>query len=201
MNFLTHLLFLSSNYIAPIAFLGAILGGEEILVLLSILAAQGFFSIYTMFIFFYIGILVSDFIWFFIGKYHSFNWLKKKKFIANTFNKAGNLLDKLSSKKKFQALLITKFLYGLRIPTIVYLARHKMPAKKFLIYSIILNLAWVSIITLLGFSAGKGIALAQKISNNIVLALFLIGLTLLLFTLFIKWISNLVKKKLQEENN
>ena len=60
MPVITKILLFFGNNIPAVSFIGAIVGGEETLVLLSILAAKGFLSIGDVFVFFYLGIMYAN---------------------------------------------------------------------------------------------------------------------------------------------
>ena len=194
-----QILSLFGNYTPIISFVGAILGGEETLILLSILAAQGFLNVWYLLIFFYLGILVSDSIWYFLGKLNLLHWLINKKIISKAFLYWDNLLNRATKKSDFQALFFTKFLYGTRIPTLMYLSKERLTFKSFFVYNIITNLIWVPIILLIGLSAGKGISLAANIQNNLTLYLFLIGITLIIFTILTRILAGLLRRWLKKE--
>ncbi len=187
------------NYTPLISFFGAIIGGEETLIFLSILASHGFLNLFYLFTFFYLGILVSDTIWYFVGKSRLFNWFVNKKIISRAYLHWDRLLNAATRRNDFQALFLTKFLYGLRLPTIMYLSRERLKIKHFFGYSLITNFIWVSAIMLIGWYAGKGISLTTSISNNIVLYLILVGIVLLMFTLFIRLLSEATKKWLKNK--
>lgn len=182
------------NYTSLVSFFGAIIGGEETLVVLAILAAHGYISILSLGIFFYLGIVVSDLMWYSLGRSRIFNWIIKRKSVSKIYYYWDKLLNKSTKGNNFQALLITKFLYGLRLPTIMYLARERMKLKSFFFYTLIVDAIWVSAILIIGWFAGKGISLATNLSDNIILFLVLIGVTLVLFTLLVKFISEVTKR-------
>ncbi|MFH0951510.1 MAG: hypothetical protein V1765_03505 [bacterium] len=194
MDLISQILLFFGNYTPVIAFLGAIIGGEETLILLSILASHGHLAIWSVFIFFYLGILVSDCLWYFIGRSRLFDWIIKRKIISNIYLHWDKLLNAATQNSNFQALLVTKFLYGLRLPTIMYLARERITIKSFIGYSTIVNFIWVLIIATIGWTAGKGISLATNIFNNLILYLLLIGATLVVFTLLIRLLSKTTKQ-------
>jgi len=196
---ITKILLFFGNNIPAVSFIGAIVGGEETLVLLSILAAKGFLSIGDVFVFFYLGIMVSDILWYYAGKSRIFSWLTKKQFISKAYVHWGKLLNKATKENDFQALLITKFLYGFRLPTIMYLSRERLSLKSFLKYSLITDFVWTGTILSIGWLAGKGINTAAHFSDNIVLYVFLIGLVLALFIILMRTISNKVKQWLEKK--
>lgn len=194
MNFVEQILLFFGNYTPIIAFLGAIIGGEETLIFLSILGAQQYLNIELVFIFFYLGILTSDLLWYGIGKSKLFDWLVQRKILSALYFRWGKLLHTATKGNNFQALFLTKFLYGFRLPTIMHMAREKMEMRSFIFYSIITNLIWVAVITTIGWFAGKGIALATNLSDNLILYLAIIGLTLVFFAVFVRMMSNIIKK-------
>ncbi len=199
MALITQLLSFFGNHTFIVSFFGAIIGGEETLILLSILASHEVLDIGYVLIFFYAGILVSDSIWYFLGKSKLIYWLMNKKIISKTFLYWDKLLNKATEKSDFQVLFFTKFLYGTRILTLMYLSNVRLKFKSFILYNIIANFVWVSTILLIGWSAGKGISLAADISNNLILYLFLIGIILMTFTILIRILSKLVKKWLRQK--
>lgn len=181
-----------------VSFLGAIIGGEETLILLSIYSAKGALNLADILAFFYLGIMVSDTIWFLAGRSRLFARLVKLKFVSFAYEYWGKLLDMATKRKDFQALFFTKFLYGFRIPTIMYLARERLSLRSFLLYSFPTNLVWVGIISALGWSTGKGIKIATYLSNNIMLEVFLVGIVLILFAVIMKTTSTRLKLWLQD---
>jgi membrane protein DedA with SNARE-associated domain len=198
MNWTIKILAFFGNYTPALAFFGAIVGGEETLIFLAILAAHGTLNAWLLLIFFYLGICVSDLLWYFIGKSKFFDWLMSKRIFSKAYMHWGKLLNTAAKDSDFQALFLTKFMYGSRLPTIMYLARERMHIKPFIGYTLIINLIWIIIIFLFGWFAGKGIAVADSLSNNIVLTLFLIGIVLVIFTLLTKYLSALTKKWLNK---
>ena len=195
---ITYILSFFGDYTPIVSFLGAIIGGEETLIFLSILASHGVLNAYYLFSFFYFGIVVSDFMWFFIGRSRIFNWLVKRRILSRIYFNWGKLLN-AATKSDFQALFTTKFLYGSRLPTIMYLSRERLKIKSFFGYSLIINFVWVAIIFSIGWLSGKGISLAANISENVVLFLILVGITLLTFTIVIRLLSGAIKKWLKKQ--
>lgn len=199
MDVITQILLFFGNNIPAVSFAGAIIGGEETLVLLSILSAKGFLNIWTVLVFFYFGIVVSDMLWYYIGKSKLFTLLIKIRLLSAAYDYWGKLLDKATAKSDFQALLITKFLYGFRLPTIMYLARERLTIGSFLKYALFTNFIWVGAISAIGWLAGKGISTAAFFSDNIVLHVFLIGVVLALFAILMRTLSTKTKLWLEKK--
>ncbi len=196
MGLINFILQFFAVYPAIICFLGGIFGGEETIFILSILAVQNNINFLIIIFFSYLGILVSDIIWFFLGRTKLFNWLIKRKIFSKVYYHFDKTLDKVTKGNDFKALLFTKFLYGLRIITIMYLARERMKFKQFLKYSLIIVGIWTIVVCSLGFAAGQGVKIALIISNNLTLTLILFGITIILFNILIRILSEEVKKLL-----
>ena len=199
MGILTQLLIFVGDYAPLVCFLGAILGGEETLILLSIIAAHGYMSIWIILVFFYLGIIVSDMIWYYAGKSELFNWLVRRKLLSRAYFHWGKLLDKATKGNDFRALFLTKFLYGFRLITIMYLSRERIRLRKFIEYSLIVDAIWVGAITTIGWFAGKGVKLANTLSNNLVLTLFIAGIIIIGFTIIMRLIAKKVRIWLEKK--
>jgi len=199
MDIISQILIFFGNNTPAISFFGAIIGGEETLVLLTIYSVDGTLHLGYILLFFYLGIMVSDTMWYLIGKSRLFAWLIKLKFISSAYGYWGKLLDTTTKKKDFQTLFVTKFLYGFRIPTIMYLARERLSLQSFLKYSLLANFIWVGIISTLGWMTGKGIKTVTYFSNSIVLEVFLVGVVLVLFAIIMRAVSTRVKQWLQNK--
>ncbi|MBI2674085.1 MAG: hypothetical protein HYX23_02275 [Candidatus Zambryskibacteria bacterium] len=198
MNTVSQILIFFGNNTPIVSFLGAIIGGEEVLVLLSIYSVAGTLNLAYILIFFYLGIMVSDTLWYMLGKSRIFAWLIRLKFISSAYEHWGRLLDVTTRKNDFQALFMTKFFYGFRIATIMYLARERLSFRDFFKYSLLSNFVWVGFISALGWATGKGIKTVTYFSGNITLEVFLVGVVLVLFMVIMRVASIRVKKWLQK---
>lgn len=194
MNIVSQILLFFNHNTPLIAFIGAIVGGEEVLIILSIYSADGTLNLLFVLIFFYLGVMVSDILWYIVGRSRLLLWITKFSFVSLAYNYWGKLLDVSTKKSDFQALFVTKFLYGFRIPTIMYLAKERLSVRNFLIYSLITNFIWVGVIAGLGWATGKGIKTITYFSHNIVLEIFIVGLIIIIFIIIMRWMSKIVKK-------
>lgn len=183
-----------SNYTPIISFLGAIIWWDEVLIALSILAAQGVFNIWYILIFFYLWILLSDFLWYLLWKSSFFDWFVNRKYISKLYFRWHKIISSISKKSSFKTLLITKFIYGIRIPTIMYLSKEGLKSWPFFTYTIITNLIWTPIVLLIWYYAWKWVSIATNFSDNLILFLTLIGVIIILFDLLMRFISFTIKK-------
>lgn len=194
MGLLTTILTFFGAYSYILCFLGAFFGGEETVILLSVIASNGYMSIWTVVFFCYLGIMASDTMWYYIGRTSVFEWLIKRKGISTMYYKWGRLLDRATKGSDFQALLITKFFYGFRIITIMYLARKRLKLQSFINYSLIVVGLWIAVIVSFGWLAAKGVKSAVLLTNNLTISLIILGLFCLAFIVLMRVVSSGVKK-------
>ena len=200
MVFIAEILSFFGYYTPVVSFIGGLLGGNETLLFLSILASGGFLNIYYLFIFFYIGSLISDSLWFLLGRSKLFEVVWRIRWVSKFYPNLGKFLRHIT-KNKFWLLFITKFLYGSKILTLLYLSRQKIKYGYFIKCISIINLIWVSFIIFFGWSAGMGVHLTADISQDVRLYFILVGIVMAIFLLFIKIISSLLEMWLRSRQN
>jgi membrane protein DedA with SNARE-associated domain len=199
MDWANQIILFLGSYTPIISFLGAIIGGEETLLLLSILAAQDSINIFLVVFFFYIGIMVADTLWYLLGKTKFFDWFVQRKIISKAYGHGSRLLDQITKGSDFRALFSTKFLYGLRIVVLVHMGKKGLTMKKFFKYNLIIDAIWTIVIAAVGWSAGKGIAFAFVLYDNIALSLTLIGVVLITFMILMNITGRFVKRWLMKQ--
>ena len=183
------------SYLLP--FLGGVFGGEETIILISMLAAQGFITFWNVFIFSFLGTILADSIWFFFGKTFLWEKIKKRKYFSKWFDKVAFIIDNTVRDYHFLALLFTKFLYGTRLITIMYLSREKMTFLKFSFYNAIVTFIWTAVIVPLGWFAGKGVTIIIEVLKNVQLAIIALIIFAIGFYLIRVWIN---KRLIGEQN-
>src|SRR3989338_1990807 len=158
----------------PIVFLCALFLGESVLIPAAFLTGQGIWSFTEVFILAYIGTLLSDAVWFAVGPKifayaHEFETIKKRSDV---------FLPKIEhlGNRPFHLLLVSKFVYGTRILTIIYLSR-RVKAATFTLYNMATTFLWLIVIMLIGYLAGKSIVNLMPIFTEVkYLALGIIAL-------------------------
>lgn len=164
-----------------ISFFGAFIAGAETVLILTILASRGILNIWVVIIFSTLGIFTADLMWFSIGKIDKLSHLKKIPCAQKTYEKSATLISK--TKNKFVLLSITKFVYGIGIPIMMYLGRREMNYKTFIKYNSLIILFWVSGIGLIGWLAGKGFTLFYDTLKNLRLAILVLVIAILVLSL------------------
>lgn len=184
-----------SKYSILISFLGGFVTGESIIIGLAFLSATGTLPIWNVIIFCTLGMFLSDFIPFTIGRHKWFvKTLWGKKFFQNIKN-VEKIVHKYAKHNLFFVLIVTKFVYGTSIPTLLYLGSKKITYRRFLINDFLAVIIFVPVIILIGWSAGKGYNFATNIFNDLRIALLIMVILIILYRVIRKWIDLKIKQK------
>ena len=201
MALLTQILLFFGTYPELVSLIGTFLGGIETIILLSVIATQGYMNFWIVIIFSYIGIMLADIMFFFAGRTRLFNFLIRKRMVSIAYKKWDNLLDKATRGNDFQALFIAKFFYGFSIITIMHLARERLNIIEFIAYTAVINVIWITIGAVFGIFAGQGINFVLFLYDNLVISLILLGILMLSFMIILRFISDRIKSWLTKRQN
>ena len=137
-----------------LVFLGSFFFGDTVILSFALLSGQGVLSVYTLLIFGFLGTVVSDSLWFFLGKYFfMIDYLKKK---IKRYKGVVSSVRKITGKRPFLVLLFAKFMYGTRILFIVYLSVRKLSYTTFLMFNMLGTAIWLLTLTAIGWFAARG---------------------------------------------
>lgn len=179
-----------------VSFLGALLGGEETILVVSFFAGQGIFSVKTVLIFSYIGTMVSDWIWFYIGYKGFGKKMESRSGFQKNLRRVERVIEKITKDNHFMTLLLTKFLYGTRIITIIYLSREKLKFWEYTKLNSIVSLFWLVIIVPMGALAGRGSYNFINIFKDTQKTLLLILIAVIILYIIRLLINKLILKKI-----
>jgi membrane protein DedA with SNARE-associated domain len=172
MTLVENLFVIFGTYSSLISFFGAFIAGAETIFVLAMLATQGVMPLWIVFVFCSLGIFTADLMWFSIGKIKKLSHLKKIPYVHEVYKKSIKIINK--TPNLFILLSLTKFVYGIGIPIIMYLGRRKMKYKQFIKYNALIILMWTTGIVLIGWLAGKGFTFFYDTFQNIKLALLIV---------------------------
>lgn len=189
MEILEFIMGLFENYPILIAFLGGLFGGEEVIITLSFLSANGFIPIWILFVFALIGVFLSDIFVFFIGKLRIIKNFKNIEKFSKVYMQVDSRISKLTRESVFLTLLYTKFLYGTRVLTLIYVGLKDIKLRKFMLYDFIVTFIWMCVIVSIGWFAGSSYNLIYKIFKNVQIALLTILIFVVLFFILRKWVG------------
>lgn len=197
MVFIEFLIKFISSYDFLISFIAALFTREESALILSFLTSQGIVNFYTFFLFFYVGVLTSDLVTFLVIARSKFfgrilKYFKRKE----KFREINEGVNKFTRKNLFLSMVLGKFLYGTRTLILLKLGRKKSNFPRIFYYDILLTFIWLSIISTIGWFAGKQFNLIIETFENIRLAIISAVLILGVFYVLKFVVKRKVVKKL-----
>lgn len=197
---LNSLLPFFSEYGILILILSGILGGEEIIIGLVFLSATGLFPLWWILVFVTLGELMSDFTIFSLAKLKFFQKFKRIEKLTRLYEKADKFIIKISKESTFLTILYSKFIYGTRIFTLVYLSSKKVQWKKFILSEFLVLIVWMSITVAVGWFVSASIQQLSSIFKNIEFTLLLLLICVIFIIMIKKWIQKKLLQKQEQLN-
>ena len=131
-------------------FIGTFLEGETILVMAGFFAERGYLDIYTVAAVAAVGAYLGHLFWFWLGRRYGVKLLDRFPKMKNHFGRGVRLFERYGAL----AIIITQWLYGLRITCAVVIGISRISTIKFLVYEAISCLLWSITIAAAGFYFG-----------------------------------------------
>jgi membrane-associated protein len=169
-----------------ISYLAPILGGENAVLVVAFLSAKGYFPLWIVIIFAFLGMISIDSFWFLMTRSKWAKKVKKWNRKSENYRKLEASIEKMSHKNDIFILLISKIMIGTRILILIYLGLRKLTFKKFFLYNLIPTFIWSVALCYIGWFAGKGFYSLQKISNNLFITLTYVGIVIILFYVILR---------------
>ena len=186
-----------SSYDFLVSYLSALFSREGAALILSFLSSQGVVNFYTFFLFFYLGVLTYDFVIFkFISRSRFFNKIIKFLDRKRGVKKIRKELNHFMKNNLFFSMILAKFLYGARITILLLLGREKSNFPRIFFYDILLTFVWLSIISSIGWFAGKQFDSVMDTFKNFELTISIFVLIFVLYYILKIFISKRIIKKL-----
>jgi membrane protein DedA with SNARE-associated domain len=183
-----------SSHLPLVCIVGAYFGGDAFLLFLSSLAGQGLIHFWTVILFFSLGTISSDVMWFFIGRTRLADKLISHKQLNKGYSRIERILARYG-RNDFLLLFIVKFIYGIRIITIVYFSRERKNFGRFIGFNSIAVVAITIFVSFLGWMAGQGIRTYVDIYENFRSAIKIIVVVLVLFFILKALVNKWLLKK------
>lgn len=122
----------------PALFIGTFLEGEVVVVVSGLLSRLGYMSLTYVIITAIVATFLGDAFFFYLGRKHGQEYLAKRPHLAKRAEKVHDLLHGHQNKVLFGF----RFLYGLRIATLIGLGTSQLSDKKFFIFNIFNSIVW-----------------------------------------------------------
>jgi len=142
--------FILAQYGLFALFVGAFFEGEVIVVVSGILSRLGYLSLWPVIITAMVATFVGDQTFFYIGRKRGKIFLEKRPHIAARAEKIHDLLHDHQNKVLFGF----RFLYGMRIPTLIALGTSEISQKKFFLFNVLNSIVWTFGFVLGGYFFG-----------------------------------------------
>lgn len=139
------------GYVA--VFLGTFLEGEAILVAAGFFAARGYLDVFLVTLVAFAGAYAGHVFWFWLGRAHGVRLLDRFPSMKRHFGQGVRVFERYGAA----AIIITQWLYGLRITCAVIIGMSRISWLKFLIYEAVSCAVWAAVITAAGFYFGRAI--------------------------------------------
>lgn len=143
-------------------FLGTILEGEAIVVAAGFFAARDYLDVYLVMLVAFSGALSGHLFWFWLGRAHGVRLLDRFPRMRKSFGPGVRVFERYGAS----AIIITQWLYGLRITCAVIIGMSKISLLRFVVYEAISCAIWAVVITAAGFYFGRAIeSLLGRVPN------------------------------------
>jgi membrane protein DedA with SNARE-associated domain len=143
-------------------FLGTILEGEAIVVAAGFFAARDYLDVYLVMLVAFSGALSGHLFWFWLGRAHGVRLLDRFPRMRKSFGPGVRVFERYGAS----AIIITQWLYGLRITCAVIIGMSKISLLRFVVYEAISCAVWAVVITAAGFYFGRAIeSLLGRVPN------------------------------------
>jgi len=143
----------SDGYLALVA--GTFLEGETILVLGGVAAKLGYLRLPWVIVSAFVGTLMSDQLFFFMGRWQGQALLLKHPH----WNSRAQRVHRMLERHRIPIIIGFRFVYGFRTITPFVLGMSRVPAVEFIAFNIVGAAAWASAIACLGYAFGKAMEL------------------------------------------
>jgi membrane protein DedA with SNARE-associated domain len=133
--------------------LGTILEGEATVVLAGILCQQGIFDYFSVVFVALIGTLIGDQTFYYLARWKGYEWASKSPQFRRNYPRASELLGKHAT----WIVLMSRFLYGLRMVIPATCGVMRIPAWRYSLLNLGSALLWTPLMAWLGYAFGKSV--------------------------------------------
>lgn len=146
---------------------GSMFLGEDVLVFLAILSGKGMIPVWIIIVFGVIGIILGDIFYFSLGKTWFVRGLEKKLDRSRKLRVLYSVIHYYAEKNRLLTMIVSKYVYGIRLLVIFYMSARGMNLRKFLPYNLLATSIWAMIMLPAGWLVGRGISWVFNAANDI----------------------------------
>lgn len=134
-------------------FIGTFLEGEAILIIAGFFSERGHMNIFKVGVVAFSGAYLGHIFWFWLGRVHGVRLLDRFPRMKLHFGKGIRLFERYGAA----AIVVSQWLYGLRITCAVIVGISQISLVKFLIYEAISCAIWTAAIAAAGYYFGAAV--------------------------------------------
>lgn len=134
-------------------FIGSFLEGEAILIIAGFFAERGHMDIFIVAVVGFLGAYAGHLFWFWLGRVHGVKLLDRFPKMKKHFGSGIRMFERYGAA----AILVTQWLYGLRITCAVIVGISRISIVKFLVYEAISCAIWAVVIAGAGYYFGAAV--------------------------------------------
>ena len=134
-------------------FIGTFLEGEAILVMAGFFAERGHMNVMKVGTVGFAGAYVGHLFWFWLGRVHGVKLLDRFPRMKRSFGRGIRVFERYGAA----AIILTQWIYGLRITCAVIIGMSRIGLVKFFIYQALSCALWSVIVTAAGYYFGRAI--------------------------------------------
>lgn len=165
-------------------FIGTFLEGEAIVIAAGFFASQGYLDIMLVTVVTFAGAYTGHIFWFWLGRVHGVRLLDRFPRMKRHFGKGIRAFERYGAA----AIIITQWIYGLRITCAVIIGMSRIGLMKFFVYQAISCAIWAVVICAAGFYFGRAIeAVLGRVEHIELYVLLVIAVVALAIWLYHRW--------------
>ncbi len=134
-------------------FVGTFLEGEAILVTAGFFASRQYLDPFIVGVVAFAGAFLGHCFWFWLGRAHGVRLLDRFPRMKRHFGKGVRVFERYG----VTAIILTQWLYGLRITCAVIIGMSRIAVLRFLFFQAISCALWAAVITAAGYYFGRAI--------------------------------------------
>jgi len=139
------------GYVA--VFLGTFLEGETLLLLAGFFSERGYLLLPLVIVVGFAGSMAGHMFWFWLGRTRGIRILERFPRVGKHFGKGIRLFERYGAP----AILVSQYLYGVRVSCAIIVGMSRIPLYKFATYIAISCFTWATLIALLGYYFGAAV--------------------------------------------
>ena len=144
-------------------FIGTFLEGEAILIMAGFFAERGHMNVFKVGTVGFAGAYVGHLFWFWLGRKYGVRLFDRFPKMKKHFGSGIRMFERYGAG----AIIVTQWIYGLRITCAVIVGISKVSLIKFLIYEALSCLIWTVIITAAGYYFGAAVERVLGRAENV----------------------------------